>query len=412
MHLTCAAGRLARPVSRSRSAMTRAVILFSFLLLVASGARGQSVPLAPVQHGGYHVEVPRGWAAQADAQGALLLASPERDAHLHLRIRPYAPVADPDAALAGVLAGSAAYDEVARATSDNGEGRLWVVRLRDGTGRAAVLVDPDPARGVTVLGALSAAPERFDALGGPALLAAVTNSVRPLAASPPPEAPAASQATRARVLAAHYLEPFNPTTGSGGWRIRTLTLFPDGTFYGGPLAAPPEAVDLDALRRRDPQRVGTWREDGATLRLHYTGLAGTRYEHVTLQREGDGWRRSRNQLFRDAQPVRRLRGHYRAEQSRTAGAHTGAPVVSAASSDNFWFHADGRFERTLRAGASGGTTTGGGVATREQRVGGTYALRGLTLTLRHDDGTVQHLAVGAWPEGDAVVIGAKRFERQ
>ncbi len=163
--------------------------------------------------------------------------------------------------------------------------------------------------------------------------------------------------------------------------------------------------------------MGTWRRDGDAIQLHFPHLAGTPSERSTLRREGEGWRRSRSRraLYLPAQPVApgALRGHFRAEASRTVGTYTGAPVVSAATSDDFWFHADGRFERSLRAGALGRTRGGDGVATRSERVGGTYTLDGTVLTLRHDDGAVQRLPVYAWPgDATAVTIGRTRFARR
>ncbi|MEO0559267.1 MAG: hypothetical protein AAF170_13905 [Bacteroidota bacterium] len=399
--------------------LTRLSLILAFVTaLVSLPTQAQPrVALTPIVHEDSQLRVPEGWTQHTNSQGALLLTSPSGDAQIHLRVRPYSPGLDAEAAVSGVLDGSAAYDVIQRIRSDSGEGLLVVARLRNGSSQAAVLVDPDAERGVTILAAFAAAPDRFEALGGAALLATITNSIAPLArtqttsARSTPSTPRTPPQGSVQQLVAMYLQPLNPATGSGGWRIRMLTLFPDGSFYGGPLALSPDAIDPAVLQREDPQRFGTWRRDGSTLQLHYTGLAGTRYEHITLQREGKGWRRSRNQLFLAPQPLHssRIQGHFVSTQNRTVGVYTGAPVVSAAASSDFWFHSNGRFERSHGTGISG---RGAGVGTATGRKGGTYTLSGTTLTLHHEDGEVQRLPLYAWPGSDAIVIGARRFERQ
>ena len=389
----------------------------------------------------YDLRVPQGWAAQVDAHGSVTAqqVGTTNPATLKVRMMPYDAAFNVDGMLDALLGQIDGLERVATYPATSGPGRLVVAAHTTAPMRVAAAVEPDAERDVTVVTVFWAATPVFDGLGGPQLLAAVSNSVahkvepdepKPFTIEPmddieivrrKPPSSGAEPAVDIRVpklYIMHYLQDLNVVTGSGGWKVNYLLLFPDGSYYTGIPRQPLDMLRPDSLWAHEYPKMGRWTMDGERLHLDHPNLAGSAYAQRTLTYHASGgWQRKKGRVYEPAQPVSRytLPGTYVSESSRTVGSVSMVgSEASIATAQTLVFHADGRFERDGTVGAGMRTTTGSGAGTSPFGGTGTYELDRLTLTLRYDDGRVERHLVVAWPDADrkTLAFGQKRFVKQ
>ena len=189
-------------------------------------------------------------------------------------------------------------------------------------------------------------------------------------------------------------------------------LLKDGTVHDG-LPVPPDELDMPVSRRREPEKWGHWRRQGAKILVswpdqpnHFTALEG--------------------EMASPATAGERMSGRF------GTGETSGSMVTGG--SYRLWgvtFTPEGRFLKDSSGGASGGSlgattngfsadtvyddqgsatiisapAVGGGVTRKKPRGhrGGTYSVSGYTLTLHYDDGRVARLPFfSASPKHDQI----------
>lgn len=203
----------------------------------------------------------------------------------------------------------------------------------------------------------------------------------------------------AQIAGVLYHQTLNQGDGVSS-KDETYLLLKDGTIHDG-LPVPPDEMDVSLSRRREPEKWGRWRRQGAAYVAawpdqpnHFEPLQG---EMALPARRGE-----------------RLAGRF------GTGSTSGSMITGGGW--NLWgvtFQPGERFLKNRRGGYSSGSlgqtmngfsadtvyddegastlaiSPGASVSTSSKKPGGhrggTYSLSGYTLTLRYDDGRVAHL---------------------
>ena len=173
--------------------------------------------------------------------------------------------------------------------------------------------------------------------------------------------------------------------GFMGMRVVPVVLFKDGTaltdveglaFPGG----------VAAHRQRDPDDWTTWRRAGDAIELFRRGKRSSEWKTLPFRT-----------VYRTLPADFRLDGTYRSIGGAGNVAMGGSDMV--AGWRDLRFARDGRFER---GGGSGGSVSGGGASTVFSSTAATrtgrYAIDGLELVLRYDDGTVERRIIVTDPD--------------
>lgn len=194
---------------------------------------------------------------------------------------------------------------------------------------------------------------------------------------PPPTAPVRSSPAAGGTRVERVLFDLDYKYGAGGavYPIYELVvLFADGIACQC-LESAIDDIDVAAVRRQSPKRVGTWQRQGADYAVRWTGVSKTEILKVSvgpprpLPDESD------------------LRGQY---QHIGGGGNTalGGDVLSASVKD-LHFYADGSFAQSnLRAMQSNAAVVSG-----KRGKSGLWSLDGSTLTLTYTDGNVVRTTV-------------------
>jgi hypothetical protein len=152
---------------------------------------------------------------------------------------------------------------------------------------------------------------------------------------------------------------------------RAYLLFKNGTILQGVPRVPPTDFDVEASKRLEPKRWGTWSIQGKTLMTTFSS-----------PKRLDDWFK-----VDPGQKGMRLEGDYRSANTVSSGSNLSGDVAKASTLLNMRFHPDGRFETSQSSDVSFASDNNQGSieAGSSDQTSGTYTIEPYTLELQFAD---------------------------